>query len=201
MALAPGLLCHKSTLSTVRASLSGRWLNVHWDDDQGNYWTIAGIHDEKDAQSHLPTCCDAGSHFQSRAADRRDHDSSKDLCYLCKFLFLSSVVSHFGRLLFWFSLVRLLIPLSCMPGLPWDLRLGCNSYWGCCHIFSLWNGWSVILSPFYIFIFKWKMLLTRTEFTTWKKIYIQPGNVCHIAFRLAECYGIPMKTTTFSFEW
>lgn len=174
MALVPGLLCHKSSLSTVRPLLSGRWLNVCccalflWNDDQGNYWTIAGIYHEKDAQSHLSTCCDAGSRFQSRVADRRDHDSSEELCYLCKFLFLSFAVSHIARLLFWFSLVRLLIPLSCMPGLPWNLWLGCNR--GCCHIFSSLEWLKCYPSSIFKLLLFMKMLLTRTEFTTCKNL-------------------------------
>lgn len=200
MALVPGLLCHKSSLSTVRPLLSGRWLNVCccalflWNDDQGNYWTIAGIYHEKDAQSHLSTCCDAGSRFQSRVADRRDHDSSEELCYLCKFLFLSFGVSHFARLLFRFSLVRLLIPLSCMPGLPWNLWLGCNR--GCCHIFSLWNGWSVILPLFLNYYYLWKCFL-QGQNSLPAKIYIQPARVCHTDFR-QNAMGFPWKWQHFA---
>lgn len=48
---------------------------------------LPGICHEKAVQSPLPTCCDAGSHFQSRDAYREDHQHSEELSYLCKFLF------------------------------------------------------------------------------------------------------------------
>lgn len=115
---------------------------------------IAGICHEKAVQSHLLTCCDAGSHFQSRVADRGDHECSKELSYLFKFLFLSFVVSHFERLLFWSSLVRLLVLLACVPNhSPETCDWGSNSHWGCCHDFSLWNGGNVILPLFFIFFY------------------------------------------------
>lgn len=99
-------------------------------------------------------------------ADRGDHERSKELSSLCKFLFLSFVVSHFERLLFWSSLVRLLVPFACMPShSPETCDWSCNSHWGCCHGFSLWNGGNVVL-PHSSFLRICKMLLKRKEFTS-----------------------------------
>lgn len=78
--------------------------------------------------------------------------------------FLSVVMSQkeFERLLFWSSLGRLLVPLSCMPHHGSETcDWGYNSHGGCCHVFSIWNAGDVML-PHFSFLRVWKVLLTRT---------------------------------------
>lgn len=129
--------------------------------------------------------------FPGRAADRGDHEHSKELWLSVQAPFLSFVVSHAARLLFWSSWVRLLISLACMHPKysPETCDMVCNSHWDWCRGFSLWNVGNEIFPHF----FKSIKDASRGEGIHFGGILTQPGWVSLQTFRLEVCSGIPMR--------
>lgn len=173
-----GFLCRKSSLGTVWSLLSGTWFSVpccalfQWDNDQGNCGPMGGLQGyvmRKPSRVICPHAVMLAHISKAELQTEKIMSAPKNLAiYASSFFYplywVTLKGSFFGPLYLdcWFLLLA--CPVTVLRLNDWC----CNSHWGCCHGFPLWNGGNVIL-PHFSFLRVWKVLPKKKECPSWDK--------------------------------